>query len=421
MISVIGKQLIFPNEEQRFVMGDGETVSRTFVLNRYEADRIDLSPLTFRLDVEYKGGQKDTMLLVKTIAEERVYLQWDVKAGDLKENGTVFVALRAFDTDGVARWTSAKTPIFINNIIDTPGSWDGDLTELEQMEARIDKAIEDAKNVEGKPGKDFQILGFYKTVSELANAVTDPLAGDSYCVGNEAPYDVYIFDGVSGKWMYNGQIQGAKGDKGDPFTWEDFTEEQLAFLKGEKGDKGDQGDAFTYEDFTEEQLAGLKGEKGDQGRGFVIMGHRTTVAELNGTAAEKGDAYSVGAAIPYDVYIYDGSAWINNGKLQGPQGVQGEKGDKGDTGDALTYDMLTDEQKAELKGEKGDKGDKGDIGETGAAPVKGVDYWTESDREEIIDEIRDTGEAGVRITYGTEDLTAGVSELPPGTVYLVYE
>lgn len=29
--------------------------------------------------------------------------------------------------------------------------------------------------------------------------------------------------------------------------------------------KGDQGDAFTYDDFTEEQLAELKGEKGDTG------------------------------------------------------------------------------------------------------------------------------------------------------------
>lgn len=31
------------------------------------------------------------------------------------------------------------------------------------------------------------------------------------------------------------------GIKGDPFTYEDFTEEQLAALKGEKGDKGDKG------------------------------------------------------------------------------------------------------------------------------------------------------------------------------------
>ena len=53
---------------------------------------------------------------------------------------------------------------------------------------------------------------------------------------------------------------GEKGDKGDAFTYDDFTAEQLAALKGEKGDKGD---AFTYDDFTAEQLAALKGDAGE--------------------------------------------------------------------------------------------------------------------------------------------------------------
>ena len=47
--------------------------------------------------------------------------------------------------------------------------------------------------------------------------------------------------------------------------------------------------------------------------------------------------------------------------------LKGEKGDKGDKGDALTWDDLTEEQKASLKGEKGDKGDKGDKGNDGAS------------------------------------------------------
>lgn len=36
------------------------------------------------------------------------------------------------------------------------------------------------------------------------------------------------------------------------------------------------------------------------------------------------------------------------------------KGEKGDKGDSLTFDQLTERQKAELKGQKGDKGDDGD-------------------------------------------------------------
>ena len=53
-----------------------------------------------------------------------------------------------------------------------------------------------------------------------------------------------------------------KGEKGDAFTFEDFSPEQLEALRGEKGDMGE---AFKYEDFTPEQLESLKGEKGDMG------------------------------------------------------------------------------------------------------------------------------------------------------------
>lgn len=78
---------------------------------------------------------------------------------------------------------------------------------------------------------------------------------------------------------------GKKGDKGDPFRYEDFTPDQLEALKGKdgksitfddltesqkaelKGAKGDKGDPFTYADFTPDQLAALKGEKGDPGSG----------------------------------------------------------------------------------------------------------------------------------------------------------
>ena len=63
--------------------------------------------------------------------------------------------------------------------------------------------------------------------------------------------------------------QGTKGDKGDPFRYEDFTPEQLAALKGPKGDKGDDGlSAFKiaqlngFQGTDVEWLKLLKGEKG---------------------------------------------------------------------------------------------------------------------------------------------------------------
>jgi len=77
-----------------------------------------------------------------------------------------------------------------------------------------------------------------------------------------------------------------KGDKGDPFTYEDFTEEQLAALTGPVGPQGPKGDAFEYSDFTAEQLAALTGPKGDKGDPFKYSDF--TSAQLAALTGPKG-------------------------------------------------------------------------------------------------------------------------------------
>ena len=52
------------------------------------------------------------------------------------------------------------------------------------------------------------------------------------------------------------------------------------------------------------------------------------------------------------------------------------KGDKGDTGEQGP------------KGDKGDIGEQGPQGEPGYTPVKGTDYYTESDKEAILNDIK---------------------------------
>ena len=239
----------------------------------------------------------------------------------------------------------------------------------------------------GDTGSGFKVLGYYATVNALSSAVAAPNIGDAYGVGVSNPYDIYIYDAVNG-WVNNGPLQGAKGekgDKGDAFAYSDFTAEQLAALKGDKGDTGAQGP---------QGVQGPKGDKGDTG-----------AQGPQGVQGPKGDKGDTGA--------------------QGPQGVQGPKGDKGDTGaqgpagangvsvthswngTTLTVTSASGTSSVDLKGEKGDtgeqgpagadgakgpKGDKGDPGEQGLqgpagadghTPVKGTDYFTESDKQEI--------------------------------------
>lgn len=159
---------------------------------------------------------------------------------------------------------------------------------------------------------------------------------------------------LSENWHYLAK-KGDKGDtgsKGDPFTYEDFTEDQLQGLIGPQGEKGEKGDPFEYSDFTPEQLESLKGPKGDPGE-----------------QGQKGDPGEQG--------------------LQGEPGepgIQGEKGEQGEPGKSATITIgetvtlepgeqanvenVGNENAAILKfslpkGEKGDKGEQGEKGDTG--------------------------------------------------------
>lgn len=58
----------------------------------------------------------------------------------------------------------------------------------------------------GEDGKDFVILGYYDSVSELESAVKSPKPGDAYGVGLAAPYDIYIWDATKNIWKNNGPI-----------------------------------------------------------------------------------------------------------------------------------------------------------------------------------------------------------------------
>ena len=151
-------------------------------------------------------------------------------------------------------------------------------------------------------------------------------------------------------------------------------------LKGEKGDKGDTGATGAQGEPGKDGADGKDGAPGADGtsathswNGTVLTitsASGTSSADLKGEKGDKGDKGDTGSP-----------------GQTGAQGEKGEKGDKGDTGAAFTYSDFTAEQLAALKGEPGDKGDKGDTGAAGAdgyTPVKGTDYWTPADKQEIV-------------------------------------
>ena len=192
-----------------------------------------------------------------------------------------------------------------------------------------------------------------------------------------------------------------KGDKGDSFTYEDFTPGQLELLKvkgdkgeqglqgiqGEKGEQGlqgiqgEKGDAFIYDDFTPEQIEVLKvkGDKGEKGDSFTYEDFTPFQLESlkvkgdkgdQGIQGEKGDAFTYEDFTPEQIEAL---------KIKGEKGEQGLQGIQGEKGDAFTYEDFTPEQieVLKVKGDKGEQGlqgiqgEKGDKGEQGLQGIQG--------------------------------------------------
>lgn len=143
--------------------------------------------------------------------------------------------------------------------------------------------------------------------------------------------------------------------------------------KGDKGDKGDRGDIGPI------GLTGATGPQGIQG----IPGEPGPIGPQGipgkvgpqGPKGDKGDQGEVGPQGPIGP--------------QGPKGDQGERGEKGETGEAGP------------KGGKGDQGETGPQGPAGYTPVKGTDYFTDADKNELVADVK----AQITVPSGADEIS----------------
>jgi hypothetical protein len=117
-------------------------------------------------------------------------------------------------------------------------------------------------------------------------------------MGNTQP--TKIRDELQNDLVFKDYIQntpGKVGPKGDPFTYNDFTEEQLQILRGPKGDP------FTYDDFTQLQLQGLIGPRGEPGiPGNIGDPNTTSGLNINMTMNTPSSGSPLSSNTPWQMF-----------------------------------------------------------------------------------------------------------------------
>ena len=140
MITVRGRQLIIPESDKQIgTQYDNNSETRRFRLDRLTLGGIDLANLDYRLDLRYADKKLDTSILSKEVTEEAITLVWTVPASCVQQVGTVWVALRGSDDFGTVKWASNQGALYVGQTIDTPAGVETGLTELEELEKRIEQ------------------------------------------------------------------------------------------------------------------------------------------------------------------------------------------------------------------------------------------------------------------------------------------
>ena len=191
---------------------------------------------------------------------------------------------------------------------------------LTSLKASLDELMESAKAAEeGRQTAENSREALYDKLSKLRATATMLQSG--------ADPTARVTESDGAKVIELGIPAGPQGPKGD--TGE-------AGPKGDAGERGPQGPKGDPGQDGAPGKDGAQGLKGDTGSGFAVLGYFATQAALEAaiTLPYAGDAYGIGSAQPYDIYIWDGinSVWVNNGPLQGAKGDTGPQGPQGETG-----------------------------------------------------------------------------------------
>lgn len=229
------------------------------------------------------------------------------------------------------------------------------------------------KTVEGVKQDSLLVVGTDKTVKHIPYSKISSV--QEYATASAIPVTgvagkLYITKDNNKIYTWNGtfysEFVGAKGDKGDQgiqgfkgdtgLTGADGAmgvqgPQGIQGIQGETGLRGIQGETGP------QGPIGFTGEKGADGTGVSIKGSFDNTSQLPASGTD-GDAYLISG----NLHVWNGTAWVNVGNIQGPQGLIGLTGATGSQGIQGAKGEKGDQGIQGIQGLKGDTGAKGDTG-----------------------------------------------------------
>lgn len=336
-----------------------------------------------------------------TVTEDNGALVWLVSSVDTAVAGEGAAELRYTVGDTIVKSQIYKTRVreTLEDSGETPPpayqSW---VDEVLQAAADAETAVSKMPYVDETTGNWFKWDATAGAFADTGVAATGPQGevgpkGDKGDTGDTGAQGEKGETGPRGPQGIQGET-GPKGEKGEVGATGAQGPEGKQGPQGLTGETGPIGPQGPQGPRGEQGVQGEQGPRGETGKGFTVLGYYDTKAALDAAqkaTAAAGDAYGVGTAAPYDIYIFDGitGEFVNNGPLQGakgdtgPEGPQGPKGDPGETGPQGPAGADGAKGDTGSEGPRGPQGETGPAGADGKTPVKGTDYFTPADVNEI--------------------------------------
>ena len=324
------KTLRFLIRDKQITRQDGNAVVAGAV-NHYE--------LNISFDDDWDGLTKTVVLENGDVKVELLYTGGLTLPWEVCREGGLLLSVRGTKTLGDGRTQVVRTARMAKPIPVEPGGSEdgeapsgftpelaqqvlaklGDLSTLRTGEkSTLTAAINEAYGHAG-----VSTVEFKETDESGANVYTMTLS-------NGQSYDIRAQRGPQGTQGIQGQTgpQGAVGPAGPQGA------------QGVKGDTGAHGPTGAQGPTGPKGATGAKGDTGatgPQGKGLQILGYYATLDALTAavTSPAAGDAYGVGTAEPYNIYVWDGvgNTWVNNGTAVGVEGNYLAKENPTGTGD----------------------------------------------------------------------------------------